>query len=339
MSQFPFANTWHAFTTDACSNVTVSYCATDSGWSNVWKLLAVTCPADSLINASASDTSTCANNNWTFTFNELPAGTYYLPVPNVGFGQGGGAYTISVTSTACTGGPPANDLCTDVTPVALEVDGTLTFTGDNTHATFAGDAVDGTLMATYPSPNTWHAFTTSTCADVTVSYCATDSGWSNVWKLLTRYCPADSLINASVADTSTCANGNWTFTFDELPAGTYYLPVPNVGFGQGGGPYTVNVSAAACGTSSISTAANGAAAWLLYPNPTTGELTISRIQGQGTATLELVDMTGRILVSQMVELRTGHDLHLDLSGRAQPGAYLLRLSTRNGRLAQRIVIN
>jgi hypothetical protein len=109
-----------------------------------------------------------------------------------------------------------------VTPVKhLATGTTLTFTGDNTSATFPGDAVAGNILDQYPSPNTWHAFTTAECADVTVSYCGTNSGWSNVWKLLTTGCPADSIINPSAQETTTCANGNWTFSFTGLPAGTY----------------------------------------------------------------------------------------------------------------------
>ena len=132
---------------------------------------------------------------------------------------------------------PVNDLCSAVTVMPLPIGGALTFTGDNTEATFTGDAVAGSLLDEYPFPNTWHAFTTTDCANVTVSYCATDSGWSNVWRLLTTQCPADSVIQASISDQTTCGNGNWTFRFNQLAPGTYYLPVPNVGFGQGGGPY------------------------------------------------------------------------------------------------------
>ena len=65
--------------------------------------------------------------------------------------------------------PPANDLCSAVTPQSLAIGSPLTFTGDNTEATFAGDAAPGTVMADYPFPNTWHAFTTTGCTDVTVS--------------------------------------------------------------------------------------------------------------------------------------------------------------------------
>ena len=221
LDQFPFADTWHAFTTTQCANVTVSYCATDSGWSNVWRLLTTQCPADEVIQSSTSEQTTCANGNWTFRFNQLAPGTYYLPVPNVGFGQGGGAYSIDVSAMTC-----GNDLCGDINPVALPIGSTLTFIGDNTNATFPGDAVPGSLLDQFPFADSWHAFTTTQCANITVSYCATDSGWSNVWKLLTEVCPADAVINATTSGQTTCANGNWTFSFAELPAGTYYLPVP-----------------------------------------------------------------------------------------------------------------
>ncbi|MEB2341830.1 MAG: hypothetical protein OZ932_07480, partial [Flavobacteriia bacterium] len=152
----------------------------------------------------------------------------------------------SPSPTAAMADPPANDHCENVASEVLAVGGTLTFTGDNTDATFAGDATGDNVMSQYPFPNTWHAFTTTGCADVTVSYCGTDAGWTNVWRLLSTDCPADSLVNASASNQTDCPNGNWTFSFAALPAGTYYLPVPNVGFGQGGGPYSITVSAATC---------------------------------------------------------------------------------------------
>ncbi|MBS1942897.1 MAG: T9SS type A sorting domain-containing protein, partial [Bacteroidetes bacterium] len=331
MAQYPAPNTWHAFTTTTCSNVTVSYCGTAAGWSNVWRLLSTDCPADSLIGASVSDTITCANHNWTFTFNNLAAGTYYLPVPNFGFGQGGGAYSIEVGAVTCAG---ANDLCTSVTPEALAIGSTLNFTGDNSTATFTGDAEPGTIMAQYPFPNTWHAFTTTACTDVTVSYCATDSGWSNVWRLLSTDCPADLLINASNADTTACANGNWTFSFLALAPGTYYLPVPNVGFGQGGGAYNINVSAAIC-TVGIPES-QGMPDWTLYPNPSTGAVTVAFSHSQGEGWLAITDMTGRILISKAIPA-TGN-LHLDLGGKLAPGQYLVEIRTSTGCSVQRLML-
>jgi hypothetical protein len=334
LAQYPAPNTWHAFTTTMCSNVTVSYCGTDSGWSNVWKLLAVECPADSTIAASVSDTTTCANGNWTFTFNSLAAGTYYLPVPNFGFGQGGGAYSIALSASYCAGDPPVNDLCSSVTPQALTIGSSLTFTGDNSTATFTGDAVAGTIMAQFPFPNTWHAFTTTACSDVTVSYCATDSGWSNVWRLLSTDCPADSLINASNADTTACANGNWTFSFLALAPGTYYLPVPNVGFGQGGGLYSIGVSASICtvGLPDHMAIAN----WTLYPNPANGSVTVAFPSDLGHAKLELMDMTGRVLISEQIS--TSGNALLDLDGKLATGQYLVQITTATSRSIQRLIL-
>lgn len=335
LDQFPFPNTWHAFTTLECTNITVNYCGTDSGWSTIWRVLTTVCPADAVINASASDQTACANGNWTFSFNELPAGTYYLPVPNVGFGQGGGPYSIEVNAAACA--IPAADLCGDATPLSLADGVTLTFAGDNTTATFAGDAVTGSLLDQFPFANTWHAFTTAECLDVTVNYCNTDSGWSTIWKLLTQVCPADAVINATTSEQTSCANGNWTFRFSELDAGTYYLPVPNVGFGQGGGPYSIDVSAAPCGSTGTEEAALNAN-WLVYPNPTSGDLTITSLTDAGRVQLDMLDMTGRVVLSEQKQLGLSGSSLVSLGGRIAPGTYVLRIITENGRSEQRVVL-
>jgi hypothetical protein len=336
LDQYPSPNTWHAFTTVECADVTVSYCGTNSGWSNVWKLLTTDCPADSIINPSAQETTTCANGNWTFSFTGLPAGTYLLPVPNVGFGQGGGAYSITVSAALCAGMPPANDLCGGVSAVALAVDDTLQFTGDNTNATFAGDAVPGSVLDQTPLANTWHAFTTTGCADVTVSYCGTDSGWSSVWKLLTTACPADSCIFPTAQDTTTCGNGNWTFSFDNLLPGTYWLPVPNVGFGQGGGPYDVAVSAVDCAVGME--ARDDVAPWRIWPNPTDGELYVSTAIVSGPVQLELLDMAGRTAWGATMWVTAGTPSVIHFGSGMAAGTYLLRITTAAGRAAKPVVL-
>ncbi len=337
LAQFPFPNTWHAFTTTECATMVIDYCNTDSGWSNVWRLLTTQCPANTVINASNADTITCANGNWTIRFTNLPSGTYYLPVPNTGFGQGGGAYTIEVSAVLCSDLPPAYDLCADVTAAALAVDSTLNFTGDNTNATFAGDAAPGTILDQYPFPNTWHAFTVSECSDVSVSYCTTDSGWSNVWQLLTTDCPADSIINVYGADTTSCGNGNWTFSFHQLQPGTYYLPVPNTGFGQGGGAYNIDVSAAACVPDHVRDA-NSSGDWSVFPNPTNGEVTIIAPRDMGTATLELIEMTGRTMYRTQLVMTAGNSHQLSLARHIAPGTYALRMTTANGRSTQLLIL-
>ncbi|MCL4281426.1 MAG: hypothetical protein KJZ58_04095, partial [Flavobacteriales bacterium] len=52
-------------------------------------------------------------------------------------------------TTSAQGVIPPNDLCANITPEALPTGSTLTFTGDNTNATFAGDSEPGTLLDQY----------------------------------------------------------------------------------------------------------------------------------------------------------------------------------------------
>ena len=335
MSEYPFPNTWHAFTTTGCADVTVSYCGTDAGWTNVWRLLSTDCPAENLVNASSFNQTDCPNGNWTFSFADLPAGTYYLPVPNVGFGQGGGPYNITVTAAACMNTAP--DHCEDAVPEALAVGGTLTFTGDNTEATFDGDAVEGNIMSEYPFPNTWHAFTTTGCADVTVNYCTTDSGWSNVWKLLSLDCPATTLVAPDRMDTTNCTNGNWTFAFDSLPAGTYYLPVPNVGFGQGGGAYSIQVDAGLCGTVGLAIGQEAKGDWILFPNPANGAVQIMVHRSIGASVIRVTDMAGRTVLKQNAVLLKGDTYRLPLSAVA-PGIYQVVIEQAEGRQVKPLVI-
>jgi hypothetical protein len=240
---------WHAFTTTDCADVTISYCGIDPVFGNTWNWLATTCPADVMINATTFNTDDCGDGNKTLYFNALPAGTYYLPILLEPFSGAQGPYSVEVAADGCGSNSPANDLCTNVTAQALAIDGSLTFTGDNTGATFDGDAVPGSFMD-LGLPSVWHAFTTTDCADVTISYCGIDPVFGNTWNWLATSCPADVMINATTFNTDDCGDGNKTLYFNALPAGTYYLPVLTEPFSGAQGPYSVEVAAAGCGSNS-----------------------------------------------------------------------------------------
>jgi hypothetical protein len=152
-----------------------------------------------------------------------------------------------IDQSAPLGGGPANDACGSVTPEALAIGGSLTFTGSTTGATNTGDYAPGSVFLTVSGldhPTVWHAFTLSQTADVTVSYCNTNPGFSNVWAFLAPSCPADDdAIIASVVNWELCAEENITMVFPSLAAGTYYLPVM-YNATDANGPYSIEVSAA-----------------------------------------------------------------------------------------------
>jgi len=126
---------------------------------------------------------------------------------------------------------PWNDDCSAVTPVALPVGSTLTFTGNNTNAT-----IDCSLLTW---ANVWHAFTTTQCSDVVVDLCGTSPLFNTVGIILTQ-CACSSLIFGSY-NSSECGDGNYTIHFNDLPAGTYYYAVYSEPSCQGN--YTVHVTA------------------------------------------------------------------------------------------------
>ncbi len=152
-------------------------------------------------------------------------------------------YTVLVGGN---GPPPANDLCGNVIPVSLGLGATVNFTGDNTNATSTGDAAPGSDLDPI-DPTVWHTFTTTECSNVVVSYCGTDPAFENAWVVLANSCPANTVVFGGF-ETTSCGDGNITISFFDLAAGTWYLPVlmdPALAMG----PYSIAVTASACGSS------------------------------------------------------------------------------------------
>lgn len=164
---------------------------------------------------------------------------YYWPYaePQTVFGFG------TCVIAAGGGSTPPNDACGSATPVALAVGGSVDFSGDNTGATSDGDAVPGSALDPI-DPTVWHAFTTTECANVTVSYCNTNPAFGNVWIFLSPSCPVGDDFVLGGFDLDICPD-NVVVSYFNLPAGTWYLPVL-LDPGVAEGPYSITVSATAC---------------------------------------------------------------------------------------------
>lgn len=139
---------------------------------------------------------------------------------------------------------PVNDQCTSVTPVALAIGSTLTFTGTTVGATTINDGVEGHALMTSPGDaSVWHAFTTTACSDVKVLYCNTPLPATAQWNFLTT-CPGNVDVSFSLANFGIfCTNGQFGINWVNLPAGTYYLPILATATS---GVYEISVSSVAC---------------------------------------------------------------------------------------------
>lgn len=323
---------WHAFTTNQCTNITLDYCGLDPMWGNTLGTLFTTCPGDEDVSVGAVwfNTSDCPDGNVTYGFDAVPAGTYYVPVLLFPDGDAIGPYTISLNAALC--GPPENDQCSSVDALPLPVGESLTFAGNNSTATSTGDWVVGSDHD--GSPVAWHAFTLQDCSDVYVSYCGQDPMWEDTFGLLFTTCPGDEAILFEVP--LECADGNVIWYFDELEAGTYYLPILNNAGANSSGPYTIEVTAALCG--SLALQEQEELPWTVYPNPGNGQFTLHNGGAAGLTHVELLDLSGRLLKVFDMRVAPYASGTLDLSG-ASAGTYLLRITTTVGdRHEQRLMI-
>lgn len=133
------------------------------------------------------------------------------------------------------GTAPPNDECTGASIVTLPAGGSAMITGDNTGSTDTED---------FGNPNCWEAFSIDTCSTVTVSYCGTSPVFGLVYSILLIGCPQPD-VSVQNNGTSDCGDGNTVITFENLAAGTYYIPVL-LWPGQSEGPYTIALNSTPC---------------------------------------------------------------------------------------------
>lgn len=132
------------------------------------------------------------------------------------------------------GGAPYNDECANAAITPLSYLGSVTITGDNTGATDTED---------FGNPNVWEAFTVDTCTTVVLEYCGTAPVFQVVYSIITIGCPGfESVQNNGL---SFCDDGNARIRYENLAAGTYYVPVL-LWPGQAEGPYTITLTSEPC---------------------------------------------------------------------------------------------
>ena len=264
--------------------------------------------------------------------------TYYYRTYWWDYGTAPTDYTFTTCVYEAPPAPP-NDLCTSVVPEALNAGTPLIFTGDNTGATVTNDYEPGSALDGQ-GPSVFHAFTTSECASVVISYCGTTPAFGNVWIVLADACPANALIFNSSWNTGECPDGNVTIYYDSLAAGTYYLPVLLDPLNGAIGPYTITLTATSTpddcvvGIDELS----GGLDWSVFPNPGNGDFTIQYGDESGVVNIELLDLGGRVAFKEEVRLSNGQQHQLHLAGQLAQGAYTLRLSTNKGMSEQRLMV-
>lgn len=177
---------------------------------------------------------------------------YWIRVwSNIAFGEAG-PFTLCVTSGANVPVPP-NDLCTNAVVQPLAIGGSVVVNGTNE------GALDNELEGV---PCVWEAFSISQCADVHVNFCGITPAWPFFNLRLYTNCTFTN--PRTPGSYALCTDGNRELCYSNLPPGTYYYPVGQIGSGVG--PYVITFSAEACGTDAP---ANDECAGAIALTPTT----------------------------------------------------------------------
>ena len=332
---------WHKFTTSACTNITVSYCATSPAFTGVVAFLSPGCPAgDDYQSFFTYNYDECGNGNGTIYYVSVPAGTWYLPVMMNTFTNSIGPYSIQVSSTACPT-PPANDDCENAAP--LIAGPWCSFTTYTTGgATESQPAIVCGEGAGFANDDVWFSFT-ATSSTMSIGARGMDdgdgeftTGFDAVLELFSG--PCDNLVSMDCADDSlwnqaeeitatglTIGTTYYVRVYDRMPG---YPAVPEFGICLVDGP-GINI-----GMDDLILQEP----WSLYPNPGNGTFRIQVNGAEGTAQLDVLDLSGRMVRTSRTTLTTGSGNVLDLVGLASK-TYLVRL-TRNGiRNEKRLIVD
>jgi PKD repeat protein len=157
-----------------------------------------------------------------------------------------------------------------------------------------------------------------------------------------------TLTNATAAFDASGSTGGTTYSWDFGNSSTGTGVNAN-GTYTANGTYNVTLIVSnACGSDTLTQAVtvNGigvaeaalAASFQAYPNPTRGKVALSfSLMYSNAATIEIMDLSGRVVWVESAEVNGTYHKELDLSSYAA-GVYLVRVSSEDGVVARRLIV-
>ena len=291
------------------------------------------CPQTTPFTSAGFDQTTCPDGNVTIFYENVPAGTYYYGVlTDVG---AEGPYTITVAATQCAS-PPGNDECENA--MVLISNATciqVGFTTDNATETLPAIECDGFTSAI--SNDVWFSFV-ATSTDQTIGVVGFNEADAMI-ELFSGACGALNSLQCEDLTFPQAAGENTTELLTEggLTVGqTYYVRVYDWGHASPEHNFEICVTEGAGANIGIGEL-TGADAWSIYPNPTDGSFNLSYAGSNGAATVEVFDVTGRMVYNDRTALANGSVLNVEI-GSLNAGNYNVRLTVNGERSEQRLMV-
>ena len=328
------AQVWETFTISDCANLQLSYCGTNPAFGNAFLALFIDCPFSDFVASTSFDQTTCSDGNVTIFYEGVPAGQYYYAVMNDPDNAAVGAYSITVSASACASGP-ANDECAGAIALTSSADcNPIPFL--TTGATSTMDAIE------------CDGFTSPESNDVWFSFVATDVDQTIAVQGFNESDPFVELFEGTCAGLTSLACQDTTFPqsagentseqliYSGLTVGTtYFVRVYDYGHASPDHSFEICVTEGLGNNIGIEEAT--ADTWNLFPNPGTGVFNLQYIGASGRGTIEVFDVSGRSVYTQQAQLNNGTVRTLDLTGVAS-GNYNVRLTMNGTRTEQRLMV-
>ncbi len=246
--------------------------------------------------------------------------TYYIRV--YGYGSGIPSTTTFTICVYNASPPPANDNCANA--ISMVVSGSCTpDTGTMMGATYSG--IPGCVGNS--DDDVWYSFT-ALSASARIDLTSPSS-----------YNKVIEAFNACGGTSIGCGNtnsfsGNETMTLTALtPGSTYYVRVYTIDSSVDTANFAICVTDLALGTNTIS---NQSGLISVYPNPSSGILTIDLGTSIEKSTIRLSDLVGNILKEEIIQHSS--NAKLDISHLAN-GIYFVKVESESGLFTQKIILN
>ena len=244
-----------------------------------------------------------------------------------------GPYSITVSAVAC----PAGYCSASASDATFETIGNVSFAGINNSSTAVVGYENFTTIVGTAAQGSSQAITVTLIGGV-----ANDQVL--VW---IDYDQSDSFEASELVYTSANGAGPHTATIT-IPSTAAVGPtrmrirMQDVGYGPNNTPcgtnaygqvedYTLNIdmSVGMNDAASIETA--------VYPNPNTGDFSV-RYGANATVTMELMDLSGRLVYSEVRNTTANEVMQVQLAGDLAAGTYMLRMSSTEGNSTVRVIV-
>lgn len=321
---------WEAFTTSQCADVHVSYCGTDSSYFGFLLMLYTDCSFQT--GYTPGSYTACPDGNQERCYSNLPPGTYYHPIGQIGTGVG--PYVLTFSAEACGTDAPVNDECTG----AITVTATAACTPQFFNPSCASQSLPGVTCGTFTgsaNDDVWYSFT-ATQAEMSIGVDPAGATIDPVIQVFSGSCgeliefdcadgagqglPEDlQLSGLIVDDTYYFRVYDYRFQFDFLQPGYDLCLVEGLGSGVGLDELEVHARP------------------FLYPNPTIGDITITVDPNVAAVEVSVIDATGRVVMAEQHPV-SGNTVKVYTAGLLTSGLYLVRIDHGSISRTERLIV-